>query len=182
MWSYVVFLLGANIHLLLVILSRVALYFHPTLWGRNLLTFFLSFPGRGFLLRFLFLLPIYWRILDCHFPLFSFNFGALLPSSLADIWISEVEIAIELISARTASLVIFLIILIFRVIKPTPEVSLISVPKHVIFSLPLHQLFHTSATTCSEGHGLDGGFDDLIGPSWGLGGWIFFIMLRVLLL
>lgn len=91
----------------------------------------------------------------------AFDFGALLPAPLADIGISEVEIAVKLIPAGAAGLVILLIIRIIGLIQIPSEVVLVFLPKLILLVLAPHQLLHAGAALRPEGHRLDCGLDNL---------------------
>lgn len=93
----------------------------------------------------------------------------LLPSSFTDIGIREIKIAVKLIPAWTASLIIFLIRIIWLV-EISSKIILILLLIRIFFSLTLHELFHPCSSSFAEGHCFYGRLDDFLGPML----WAFF--------
>lgn len=67
---------------------------------------------------------------------------ALLSSSLAWVWISEIEITIEFVTAWAAGLVLGLMFVLVLPLQITPKVDVVLFPELIFINLSPHQVFH----------------------------------------
>lgn len=125
------------------------------LYLRNTFRFLLFwlFRMRAFLFHFFWPAPRSWCSVSFDFSLY---FLAFLPSSLAWVWISQIEITVEFISSRTAGLVFGLVLIFIFAFQITSKINIISFPELIFVNFPLHQIFHFGSSLGPKVHGLEG--------------------------
>lgn len=89
----------------------------------------------------------------------SSYFLSLLATSFAWIRVCEIKIAIELISTRTASFVLRLVLIFVFPLQIPSEIDIITVPELIFVDFALHKIFHFGSPFASELHTLDGSFN-----------------------
>ena len=88
-----------------------------------------------------------------------FNFLTFLSTAFSGIRISEIKIAIKLISPWAAGLVIRLIHFISFLAKVAPKKATVAFPECITINFTLDQVLHFGAPLFSKLHTLDGSFN-----------------------